>query len=107
MAIGVPTEDIGSKSNAGAVNVSYGIANNTNHRSQFLYSSKIGMNNETNDQLGRALTAGDFDGDGYCDLVIATPYEDWGSTRDAGMVSVIYGSSYYGLDLNQVQHLLQ
>ena len=35
----------------------------------------------------------DFDGDGYCDLAIGVPYENVGSTTDAGSVSVIYGTS--------------
>ena len=35
----------------------------------------------------------DFDGDGYADLAIGVPYENVGSTTDAGSVSVVYGTS--------------
>ena len=47
-----------------------------------------------------AVTAvGDFDGDGYDDMVIGRPSEDIGSVRDAGSINVIYGSSE-GLDVD-------
>lgn len=36
---------------------------------------------------------GDFNGDGFDDLVVGVPHEDLGSVRDAGAVQVFYGSS--------------
>jgi hypothetical protein len=36
---------------------------------------------------------GDFNGDGYADLAIGTPYEDVGTIRDAGTVNIIYGTA--------------
>ena len=49
---------------------------------------------ESGDEYGWSLTAGDFDGDGYDDLAVGSPYEDWGSVLNAGAVEVLYGSSY-------------
>ena len=42
-----------------------------------------------------SLVAGpqDFDGDMYADLAIGVPYENVGSTTDAGSVSVLYGGT--------------
>lgn len=98
LAIGVPDEDIGSSStitNAGAVNVLYGTedgitAVNANFWNQDFGS--IGSLSEENDFFGEALTAGDFDGDGYDDLVVGVPYEDWNDSN-TGIVQIIYGSS--------------
>jgi FG-GAP repeat len=34
-----------------------------------------------------------FDGDGFIDLAISVPFEDVATARDAGAVSVLYGSA--------------
>ncbi len=41
---------------------------------------------------------GDFNGDGYADLVVGIPNENVGAFVDAGAVNVIYGSEILGLD---------
>lgn len=50
---------------------------------------------ETGDQYGRALAVGDFNGDGYQDLAVGTPFEDVetvsGLAVDAGAVFINYG----------------
>lgn len=52
---------------------------------------------EAGDQHGRALAAGDFNGDGYDDLAMGAPFEDLGAVADAGAVIVEWGGPY-GLD---------
>lgn len=47
---------------------------------------------EADDRFGASVAVGDFDGDGYDDLVIGVPGEDIGQTPDAGAVVVLYGS---------------
>lgn len=48
---------------------------------------------ETGDYFGVELAVGDFDGDGFGDVVVAAPYEDLGAKRDAGQIQVLYGAS--------------
>ena len=55
-----------------------------------------GVPNE-GDHFGHSLGAGDFNGDGFWDLVIAVPSEDVSAgasvQTDAGAVAVLYGSA--------------
>jgi hypothetical protein len=54
--------------------------------------STIGSIAEADDQFGDTLAAGDFNGDGYDDLAIGVPFEDW-NQEDTGIVQVVWGSS--------------
>ncbi|MFD1321368.1 hypothetical protein [Micromonospora sonneratiae] len=47
---------------------------------------------ETNDRFGWALSVFDANRDGCADLAIGAPYEDVGTTTDAGAVYLVYGS---------------
>jgi hypothetical protein len=49
---------------------------------------------ENRERFGRTLTAGDFDGDGYSDLVIGMPNEDENGLAEAGAEVVLYGSLF-------------
>ena len=44
------------------------------------------------DQFGAALVAGRFNGDRFWDLAVGAPGEDVGRDRDAGAVTILYGS---------------
>ncbi|HEY3831525.1 MAG TPA: FG-GAP repeat protein [Acidimicrobiia bacterium] len=44
-----------------------------------------------NDDWGRTLAAGDFNGDGYADLAVGAPKKAVGSEGGAGVVDVLYG----------------
>jgi len=46
---------------------------------------------EAGDRFGWALAAGDFNLDGYDDLVVGIPYEDVGVLADAGAIAVLFG----------------
>ncbi|GMU64361.1 MAG: hypothetical protein AMXMBFR36_06350 [Acidobacteriota bacterium] len=67
----------------------------------------IPVANEPFDQLGQSLAVGDFDFDGYADLVIGVPGENIDpplpTALDAGAVAVIYGSPN-GLSTSGVQY---
>ncbi len=47
---------------------------------------------EDGDNFGHALASGDFNGDGFADLVVTSPNED-SKNNDVGLVHIIYGSN--------------
>ena len=79
------------------------------------HSNLTGISPEKNDQFGGVkndqgtklladtLASGDFDGDGFFDLAIGTPYEDVGGKNDAGMVVVLYSTGSAGIWTNGYQ----
>ncbi|HKE50361.1 MAG TPA: FG-GAP repeat protein, partial [Actinomycetes bacterium] len=94
LAIGVPGES--STINAvGAVNVLYGRAAGLSGTGSqmFTQSSSGAGTGEHDDSFGYALTAGDFDNDGFTELSVGVPFEDVGTAADAGEVDVLAGSS--------------
>ncbi len=97
LAVGVPQEDVGSVNEAGVVNIIYGSSPDglSTTGNQYWNENESGVlgTSEEQDHFGAALAAGDFDGDGYDDLAIGVPDENWGSAADTGAVHVLYGSS--------------
>lgn len=95
LAIGVPGDDVpGSVANAGSIHIMYGSASGLQAGSnQVFWQSDIGQTNGANDYWGEFLETGDFNDDGYFDLVVGAPRKDVGAATDAGAISVLYGSS--------------
>jgi hypothetical protein len=100
LAIGVESEDIGSASGAGAMNVLYGSAAGLRSSGNQFWSqnsSGIPDSAESLDLFGVSVDAGDFDGDGFGDVAVGVFRENLssGSTSytDAGGVNVIYGGA--------------
>ena len=48
---------------------------------------------EVGDQMGMALTGGNFGKSGQADLAVGVPFEDVGAIVDAGAATVLYGSA--------------
>jgi hypothetical protein len=91
LAVGVPREAIGRAGGAGAVNVLYGSTGGLTGAGSQLFT-QVGDPVEDGDGFGWALAVGDFDNDGFADLAVGAPFEDVGSTFEAGAVSILYGS---------------
>lgn len=96
LAVGIPHEDwdVG-EGNAGLVNIIYGEEDGYYAGNQTIYQDIAGGGelSEENDFFGQALAIGDFDCDGFADLVIGAPYENLGSDSSTGALHVVYGRS--------------
>ncbi|MEO8197706.1 MAG: FG-GAP repeat protein [Thermoanaerobaculia bacterium] len=92
LAMGDPSEDIGTSADTGMVLLSFGSSNALapTRVKQLLQSTIFGLPvyDGPNDSFGHALASGDFDGDGTGDLAIGIPLED-GSGVDRGGVVVL------------------
>ena len=106
LIVGAPWDSVGSITRAGVVNTIYGSGDGlTRTGNQTWHQDKSYINGtaESGDKFGESLAVGDFDNDGYDDLVVGAPDEDIGSEEDAGGASVIYGSRS-GLTSSGDQH---
>lgn len=92
VAIGIPGNPINGQVNAGAVVIVYGDpAGFPFGTKQVLSQGNLAGAVEAGDYFGAVLAVGDFDQDGYDDLVVTSLYEDVGNEDEAGAVHVIYG----------------
>jgi hypothetical protein len=92
--IGAVGEDVGSVSNGGFVHVLYGNSSGLAGTSEFSFdqnTSGIAGTSESNDYLGRRFWIGDWNDDGYQDLVAFVPGDGCG-TNTKGF-HIVYGSS--------------
>jgi hypothetical protein len=110
LAIGLPLEDHVGRFNTGAVQVHYGSSDGLNFKPEdFFAQSSPGIpgDAEEDDNFGLSLACGDFEADGFDDLVVGVPREDFGSgSPDAGMVVIVPGSAF-GLDKGAASYLTQ
>lgn len=96
LAIGVPGATVNGQADAGEVSVIYGRVGGLKGSTNQLFNletpgfagvAKLG------DVFGTSLTTGDFDGDGYADLIVGAPGKDVTGRESAGMVFEIPGSA--------------
>jgi hypothetical protein len=93
LAIGAPGEAIGTLEDAGNVTVLRGASAGLTATGAVAFSqdsASIPGAAEAFDRFGESVTFGDFNGDGYADMVASAPGEDIGSAGDTGLVIVIY-----------------
>lgn len=101
LAIGAPGKEApGDLEGAGAVTVLYGSINGLIATGSQFWTADfipVGGGAQEDAGFGSALTAGDFDGDGFDDLAIGSPLQDRGSNLRVGAVYLLYGTPS-GLD---------
>jgi hypothetical protein len=99
LAVGIPSEDLVSIPDTGAVEIYFGSATGLTTRvtNDLWHQDRTGVADTADDYdfFGSSLTAGHFNGDNYADLAIGVPYEDVGSPAivNAGAVNVLYGTA--------------
>jgi hypothetical protein len=90
LAIGTPQEDVVLEVNAGMVNVLYGSPNGLTSEGNRAFTLE---DYTADDEYGRALAAGDFNGDGFDELAVGIPFEDLHSWFNIGAVEILHGGS--------------
>jgi FG-GAP repeat len=96
LAVAAPSEDVGDILDAGNVTVAYGTASGlTASGAEVVRQGLSGVPGvpEQQDWFGSAVSAGDFDGDGFDDLAVGASQEDSGSILNSGNVTVVYGTA--------------
>lgn len=98
LVIGAHGEDFvsGLIQDAGAIHTIYGTINGlSSENSEFFFQGLTVESPEADDRFGWPLTSGDLDGDGYGDLLIGIPYENWpfpdGVRNDSGAIHMRFG----------------
>src|SRR5262249_51859898 len=89
-------ETVNGASTAGAVHVLFGAKDGVHtDKSQFITNATAGIAGDPveGEGFGSRLAHGDFNGDGYDDLVVRVPRHAVSGVEGAGAVHVIYGSA--------------
>jgi len=97
LAVGSPGEDDNGTDAVGQVDIIFGSSSGlSSDNAQVLSQVDPDVDGvpEEDDQFGETLESGDFNGDGYTDLAVGIPYEDYepGNVENMGAVSIFYGS---------------
>ncbi len=95
LAVGQPGEGVGGNVRGG-VTVLMGGLGGLYDRFRFLAAGINGVPPGVQDysDMGRALAAGDFDGNGYSDLAIGIPFRSVGGLDDVGYETILYGALF-------------
>ena len=106
LGVGAPFESVGSTFLAGAVSALYGAGGGLGTAGAQTFVQPVSAV-EVDDTFGFSLASGDFDNDGFADLAAGAPFEDVGTTVDAGATSALYGSTGTGLTTAGAQTFVQ
>lgn len=96
LVVAAPQATVSGKDHAGAVVVLYGSKSGPSAgKKQLISQSSSGVTGaaEAYDHFGQSVASADLDADGYADLLVGTPYEDVGDSKDRGTVTVLWGGA--------------
>ncbi|VEP18891.1 conserved hypothetical protein [Hyella patelloides LEGE 07179] len=93
VVVGAPGESPGDDPQSGAVFTLNGSSNGLIGDRDFDQESFNSGRNEEGDSFGEALAVGDFNNDGFDDVVIGAPGESPGDEPDSGAIFTLNGSS--------------
>lgn len=96
LVVGSPGEDIGERVDAGMIHVFYGSADGLDRASaEGWHQGSPGVHGllEPGDQFGAAVACADTNGDGYSDVAVGSPGEDFAGANNAGTVNLLMGSA--------------
>jgi hypothetical protein len=96
VAIGTPGEDLGYDEDAGMLHVLWGRSTGvTTSGDRAIHQDTYGVpgSPEDGDLFAWTNTSGDFNADGFADIVVSSIMENIGAVSDAGLVQVFYGSA--------------
>lgn len=94
LVIGAPGESISGNPGSGEIGVVYGSSSGlTPNGDQRFHQDTAGIKGgaEPDDRFGFALVVADFDSDGFGDVAVGVPGEDYSAGEDAGRVAVLFG----------------
>ncbi len=92
LAVGAPQEGVSGVPHAGGTSIVYGGSGGLSVAGrQWFDQNTLGLGMQERDYFGFALASADMDGDGYDDLAIGVPGENFGGVDDAGQVDVLFG----------------
>ncbi|WP_436737887.1 FG-GAP-like repeat-containing protein [Streptomyces sp. BBFR102] len=92
VAVSAPRATVEGQVAAGQLAIIYGGPEGNRHTTIHQDSPGVPGDAEPYDHFGAAHAWGDFDGDGYDDLVTGAPGEDIGDDHDTGTAVVLWGS---------------
>ncbi|WP_078869063.1 FG-GAP repeat protein [Streptomyces sp. NRRL B-1347] len=94
VAASAPFTYVNGKKAAGAVVVTYGKASGVDRSVKYTQNSQdVPGDAEAQDWFGNDLAYGDFDDDGYDDLLVSVSGEDIGRDKNGGSVQILWGSA--------------
>ena len=102
LVVSTPDEDTFMGDDVGVISVFYGGSDGLLSSvfglfnvadAEILHQDRMGLVSLTADRFGHALSTGDFDGDGFADVLVGAPDKNPGGVTNAGIVAVLYGGS--------------